>query len=105
MPYFRQMIIKAGVTDHNEIVELWELSVRATHHFLPEDYLQTIKQMLPSLLPKVNMYIKRNEAGKLVGFLGVADSKIEMLFIHPDCRGVGVGKLLTQFAILELKAD
>jgi putative acetyltransferase len=31
--------------------------------------------------------------------------KVEMLFIHPDYRGLGVGKSLLMFAINELNAD
>lgn len=38
----------------------------------------------------------------LVTNVGVAEKKIEMLFIHPDSRGKGMGKQLTEFAIYEL---
>jgi len=34
----------------------------------------------------------------------VSPTKIEMLFIHPDVFGKGIGKLLFQFAIRELSA-
>ena len=37
--------------------------------------------------------------------LAAAEQKIEMLFIHPDRRGKGIGRLLTEFAINELNAD
>ena len=30
------MIVPATENDYPAIIELWELSVRATHHFLPE---------------------------------------------------------------------
>lgn len=80
------MVNKATEKDHREIIELWELSVRATHHFLPEEYLQHIKTLLPSILPSVPLFITCDDSGKLKGFLGVADKKIEMLFIHPDHR-------------------
>src|ERR1700752_220804 len=99
------MIKTANDSDYEEIIELWELSVRATHHFLPEDYLQHIRSLLPSILPQVQLYIHRDNAGKISGFLGVADKKIEMLFIHPESRGRGIGRLLTRFAIDELGTD
>jgi putative acetyltransferase len=98
------MVIKATEKDHAEIIGLWELSVRATHLFLPEEYLQQIKALLPSILPSVPLFITRDDSGKLTGFLGVADKKIEMLFIHPDERGKGIGRSLTQFAINQLHA-
>jgi putative acetyltransferase len=99
------MISKATEKDYPAIIEVWEQSVRATHHFLPEDYLQEIKTLLPSILPAVPVYIFKTEKGTIKGILGVAEQKIEMLFIHPGSRGQGIGKLLTRFAVDELKAD
>ncbi len=99
------MITSPSEKDFAEILNVWELSVRATHHFLPEDYLQLIKELLPSILPKVPIYISRDDDGAIDGFLGVAGKKIEMLFIHPDKRGQGIGRTLTRFAIDELSAD
>lgn len=99
------MITKADTTHYNLIIELWELSVRATHHFLPEDYLQVIKKMLPGILPLADIFIYQDKTNGIKGFLGVAEKKIEMLFIHPQSRGEGIGKLLCQFAIRELQAD
>jgi putative acetyltransferase len=52
----------------------------------------------------VQLFITRGDAGKLTGFLGVVERKIEMLFIHPAERGKGTGRLLTQFAIEQLQA-
>ena len=100
-----RMIKKATEKDYPAIIQVWEQSVRATHHFLPEDYLQEIKALLPAILPAVPTYILQNEEQGIDGFLGVADNKIEMLFIHPDKRGQGIGCSLVQFAIIELKAD
>ncbi|MBC7848081.1 MAG: GNAT family N-acetyltransferase [Chitinophagaceae bacterium] len=41
---------------------------------------------------------------KFIGFIGVSDGKIEMLFIDPEWIGKGVGKTLVEFAIYELRA-
>lgn len=99
------MITPASHNDFPAIIELWEQSVRATHHFLPEDYLQEIKLLLPSILPQVTMYTWRDQANSLKGFAGVADNKMEMLFIHPDCRGQGIGRSLAEYCIHTLRAD
>jgi putative acetyltransferase len=99
------MISKATEKDYLEIIDVWEQSVRATHHFLPEDYLQEIKNLLPSILPALPVYVFKAEEGIIKGILGVTEKKIEMLFIHPESRGQGIGKLLTLFAIDELKAE
>lgn len=96
------MITAATEKDYPEIIDVWEQSVRATHHFLPEEYLQQIKNLLPSIFPAVQLFVVHNNH-KISGFLGVAEQKIEMLFIHPDSRGKGIGKQLTEFALHELQ--
>jgi putative acetyltransferase len=98
------MITAATEKDYPEIIELWEQSVRATHHFLPEEYLQQIKSLLPSIVPAVQLFIIRDD-DTVAGFLGVAERKIEMLFIRPGKRGMGIGKQLTEFAIHELQSN
>jgi putative acetyltransferase len=98
------MITTATEKDYPEIIDVWEQSVRATHHFLPEEYLQQIKSLLPSIFPAVQLFVSQDDY-KIAGFVGVAEMKIEMLFIHPESRGKGIGKQLTEFAIHELQAD
>ena len=99
------MIVKASEKDYDEIARVWEASVRATHHFLPEDYLQEIKGLLPVIFPAVPVYIFQGDKNEIRGFLGVAEHKIEMLFIRPDSMRKGIGRLLAEFAITQLKAD
>lgn len=65
---------------------------------------EEIKLLLPSILPQVPIYIFCNEEGAIKGFTGVAEQKIEMLFIHPDSRGQGIGRKLTEYCIQELDA-
>lgn len=97
------MIRKATSNDFPTIITIWEASVRATHDFLPEEYLQHIKHLLPSILPEVNsLYVMVDESDNISGFLGTADDKLEMLFIDPHFRGKGIGRELTQFAVTEL---
>lgn len=95
----------AVAADYPEIVEVWEASVRATHHFLEEKHIQYFKPLiLRDYLKMVDLRIVRNDQKNIVGFLGVADGSIEMLFLHPSVIGQGIGKQLTQFAIRELNA-
>jgi len=97
------MINSASQGDYPAIIELWELSVRASHQFLPEDYLQRIKHLLPSILAAVKLFVHLDQDQKTItGFLGVSEEKIEMLFIHPEKRGQGIGSLLNKFAIDQL---
>jgi len=98
------MINSASQRDYPAIIELWELSVRASHFFLPEDYLQKIKRLLPSILPTVKLFVHFDKDNQTItGFLGISEEKIEMLFIHPDKRGQGIGRLLNKFAVEQLQ--
>ena len=40
-----------------------------------------------------------------VGFMGVQEQKIEMLFLHPDYFRKGIGKMLVERAFSELKVE
>ncbi len=89
--------------EYREVVEIWEASVRATHHFLKEEDIEYFKPLiLNTYLDAVELKCFRNNDGKIVGFLGVADQNLEMLFIHPDFRGKGVGKALLDYSIQKL---
>jgi putative acetyltransferase len=81
-------------------VEVWEASVRATHHFLTPADVEFFRPLIPDLLAHLaELACVRDAAGGVVGFLGVQDGKVEMLFIHPDLRGRGIGKLLLRHAV------
>jgi putative acetyltransferase len=93
-------------SDYLEIIEVWEASVRATHHFLQEENIQFFKPLiLNEYLKAVQLWCVRNDNHAIVAFLGVAANNLEMLFIHPSARGIGIGKKLLQFSIQELKVN
>ena len=93
------MISRAQAQDFLEITDLWEASVRATHHFLPEAMIHQYRPLiLNEYLHLVDLYTWR-EGGQILGFLGLAGHKVEMLFIHPAARGQGIGRQLMNYAI------
>jgi putative acetyltransferase len=96
------MIKSSNLTEEfPEILGIWEASVKASHHFLSPEKIQDIKQIIirGNLFSKVEIYSYFDSNGRRQGFLGLSKYKIEMLFIHPDFRGNGVGKALTEFAL------
>jgi putative acetyltransferase len=100
------MIVPAIPADYKEITDIWQASVKATHHFLPHDFTEQWRDQVETVfLPMVQLYCAKNEQGKILGFVGVAEQKIEMLFLDPDTRGKGIGKQLTEFAIETLQAN
>lgn len=83
-----------------KLVQVWESSVRDTHLFLSEDAISEIKSIIPqALLEVTHLIVSVNNIGEPVGFMGVDDRRIEMLFISPDVRGKGIGKALVQYGI------
>ena len=82
------------------LLDVWENSVKATHLFLSDDEINNIRQYVPQALKGVPvLVIEENENGNLVGFMGIADKMLEMLFILNECRGQGIGKKLLQYGI------
>ena len=92
-------IKRASTDDFEVIMVVWEASVRATHHFLKEEDILYYKPLIKNeYLYTVELFCFRDEHDKIIGFLGNSKDKIEMLFIHPDCRGKGVGRALLHYA-------
>jgi putative acetyltransferase len=50
-------------------------------------------------LPHTDLACVRDAIGMVVGFIGIAEGKVEMLFIHPDHRGQCIGRALLSYAI------
>lgn len=95
------------LTDFDELTDVWEASVRATHDFLPDSYIQLLRQLVRDQYLDAVMLIccKDPVTKRISGFAGVAAGKVEMLFIHPYFRGQGIGKCLLKFAMDELNAQ
>lgn len=82
------------------LLEIWESSVRATHLFLSEGEINNIKQYVLQALKSVpNLIAAENENGRPIGFMGIAEQKLEMLFIADNERCKGTGKRLLQYGI------
>lgn len=91
--------MRLSPADYDRIVRLWEDSVRDTHRFVRAEDLAAIRAELPgAYLPAVDLYgwVCR---GRLTGFVGLAQGKMEMLFVHPEMFGRGVGKRLLRYAV------
>ncbi len=89
-----------------QLVTVWERSVLATHDFLKPSDFNEIKEAVQGIdFTAFPVYCLVNENDQVGGFIGVAEQKMEMLFLDPDNFGSGLGKRLTQFAITQLGAD
>lgn len=92
--------------DIDEILDTWESSVRATHTFLSEDDIISIKsQVIEGVKQVSKLLCVRDKKGIIKAFMGIHDFKIEMLFVSNESRGKGIGKRLIEHAIEDLKVN
>ena len=82
-----------------QILKVWEKSVKATHQFLSEKEIQDIKKYVPQALENIPHLIVLEKENLPVAFMGFENQKLEMLFIAPEERGQGLGKKLMQYGI------
>jgi putative acetyltransferase len=90
-------------TDHASMLTLWDRSARATHAFLQQNEIETLRPLVAKEFAGavVDWWLLVDDENRAVGFLGYSINCIEGLFIDPDFRGRGAGRLLvvTQWAL------
>jgi putative acetyltransferase len=90
----------AGHDDRNKLLALWERSVRATHTFLDENGIESLKPAVAEELARLDIawWLLATDANELLAFLGFKHDSIEALFVDPAQRGRGAGRLLVALA-------
>lgn len=83
----------------DRLVAVWNSSVRTSHHFLAEQDIEGLVPQVVAALQGIRHLIIVWEGDAPVGFMGVQDRKIEMLFLSASCIGKGLGKELIDLAI------
>ena len=90
----------------SKLIAVWEASVRATHLFLSDSKILSIKEYVPQALKSVDkLIIAENDEEKPIAFMGIENETLEMLFITPSERGQGLGKLLLQYGISNYRVN
>lgn len=88
-----------GPAEYPQLVAIWRSAVDATHDFLAEaDRAEIESRLAPDYLPAVALSVAERD-GAAVGFSGVLDGRLEMLFVHAAQRGGGVGTALLADAV------
>ena len=83
-----------------DLLDIWEVFVRATHHFLSDAEITQIKEYVPQALQGVvHLIIAEDETDGPTAFIGIENNRLEMLFLSPKVRGKGLGKQLLQYAV------
>nr|WP_122012575.1 GNAT family N-acetyltransferase [Maliibacterium massiliense] len=85
---------------HEQLLEIWEKSVRATHLFLSDHAIKEIKKYIPQAIDEVaHLVVAENEDKHPVAFMGIERRTLAMLFITPEARGNGLGRRLIRYGI------
>ena len=84
-----------------KLLDLWQASVEATHHFLSAEEIAAIRPYVPEAFKGVEHLFLAKEDGEIVGFMGINGTKLEMLFIASEQRGKGIGKTLLQHGVVK----
>lgn len=83
-----------------QLLAVWENSVKATHLFLSEREIENIKKYVPQALKEIPYLIIVENGNQIpVGFMGIVEQHLEMLFISHEERGKGLGKELLKYGI------
>ncbi|PFC50655.1 GNAT family N-acetyltransferase [Bacillus cereus] len=85
--------IKANQKDYDTILNIWEESVLATHHFFRDTDREEFKKEIPSYFPHLNVQLWY-EKEDLIGFSAINKQHLEMLFLKPNKIGKGYGKAI-----------
>ncbi|MCI8353442.1 MAG: GNAT family N-acetyltransferase [Clostridia bacterium] len=84
----------------NQLLEVWENSVKATHLFLSNEEIENIKKYIPQAISDIShLIIAKNDNNTPIAFMGIENEKLEMLFIRNNERGKGLGKKLLNYGI------
>jgi putative acetyltransferase len=90
------MTIRPFISDDLELLlDIWLRSVRATHTFLTESDIQTMLPLVRQALPELEMHVLC-EQDTPVGFIAMCENKIEALFLAPEFRHRGGGRMLVE---------
>lgn len=84
----------------DELLNLWENSVKATHQFLSNEEIEKIKKYVPEALKEVQyLIIAENEENIPIAFMGINEKRLEMLFVKNNEIGKGIGRQLLTYGI------
>ena len=83
-----------------ELTNLWERSVKTSHHFLNLNEIERIKQYVPNELRKVaKLFVAIEKSNVLLAFIGIKDNMIQMLFVDDKYVRKGIGSKLVDYVI------
>jgi putative acetyltransferase len=90
----------ADPQDRDALLALWERSVRATHAFLTEEDVVSLRPLVAEELASsaIAWWVLWSDDDDPIGFLGYTSDTIEALFVDPSFHRTGAGRFLVAHA-------
>ncbi len=88
--------------DVDEVVRVWNATKRDTYDFIPQEQGRSVADdnafFRAHILPRCAIWIAV-ESGEVLGFLAIATTYVDRLYVRPDLQRRGVGAALLAKAI------
>ncbi len=88
-----------------QLVAIWDRSVRVSHTFLSESDIARLRPVVRQAVQGIPVLTVATDGEEIVGFMGIAERKVERLFVAPEYIGKGVGGRLLRWAISQQGAQ
>lgn len=87
------------IEERAALFDVWLRSVRATHSFVSAADIQSFMPLVRGYLTAAaELWVLCDDDGVPAGFMGVAGSEIESLFLAPEAQRQGLGRRLVDHA-------
>lgn len=83
----------------DKLIAIWCRSVDATHDFLSKAYRRELEELVRAFLPEAPLWVAVNTEDQPIAFMLLTGDHMDALFVDPDVRGCGVGRLLIAHAL------
>lgn len=85
---------------HPALFSVWQRCVDAKQHSFQQQHILKIRELLTVHHYFEHMQLFHIELNQqIIGFIGIAYRKIEMLYVHPQYAGLGFGSMLLKYAL------
>jgi putative acetyltransferase len=88
----------ATADDRAGLFDIWLRSVRATHAFVSDADIESFMPLVRDYLASSECWVLCDADDGVMGFMGMAGSKMESLFLAPECHRRGGGRRFVEHA-------
>ncbi|AJQ93460.1 GNAT family N-acetyltransferase [Gynuella sunshinyii] len=80
--------------DQESVLSVWESGNRQAHPFLSNEFIQQVREIIPTdYLPNADTWVAEVDK-QVVGFMSLLGHEVGALFVDPTYQGMGIGRAL-----------